>query len=190
MCVAALTDDRVRRMATYPFELRRERPRTGAASPCRPDGPHRRMRDRKPRGGFCQACGKPLLHQEVTGTGRVPHQHRSSWPSRSARGVGSQSDASQSTRTTRRQPARGCRPRIAVCRTKRRIIMTNQLLSPRLIPRRLHKSRHALYNWVISLARRMALGDPNRVKHCEHSRPATDLVADDFWDETTIATWF
>jgi hypothetical protein len=27
------------------------------------DGPHRRMRDRKPRGGFSQAFGKPLLHQ-------------------------------------------------------------------------------------------------------------------------------
>src|SRR5258708_36494991 len=70
------------------------------------DNAHRRMRERKPRGGFGQARGKALLDQRPQAAGARDIGVVSSWPSRSARSAGWQSDDARPSRAARRPRAR------------------------------------------------------------------------------------
>ena len=63
MPAAAPTAGRAQLAAAGLFPPRLARPRIAAASPCPPGSCPSRVRQRKPRGGFGQAGGEPLLYQ-------------------------------------------------------------------------------------------------------------------------------
>jgi hypothetical protein len=62
MYVVALTGDRVPRTAMGPFEQQRAPPQLLRRSYADENGNPLPNRDRKPNGGFSQACGKPILY--------------------------------------------------------------------------------------------------------------------------------